>query len=105
MSKTDLHELNKCYLIIVRDAVKQDMAAACAQFSITVDFANALARMTLSDITEVATTDDVLFKPAISGASLGKFLRLGDRAARTVMATMAASAQGQGLCHEEASKA
>lgn len=91
----DLHNLNRSYLIIVRDAVKTDKPSACARFNIDQDFANTLANMSLQEIAQAAQTNDVLFRPTMSGRGLGKLVSLGDQTARTVMAAMASVARGE----------
>ena len=85
----DVHELNRSYLIIVRDAVKTDRATACARFNIDQQYANTLSAMSLAEIAEAAQTDDILFRPTMTGRGLEKLAGLTDRTARTVMATMA----------------
>ena len=86
---SDLHELNRSYLIIVRDAVKTDKASACAKFNIDQSFAETLSQMSLMDIASAAETNDVLFRPTMTGLSFKKLMVCGDRTARTVLATMA----------------
>lgn len=90
----DLHDLNRSYLIIVRDAVKTDKAAACARFNIDQTYADTLSNMSFSQITEAAQTNDILFRPTMTGRGLGKLVSLGDQSARTVMAAMAGVVRG-----------
>lgn len=95
----DLHELNRSYLIIVRDAVKTNRAGACAKFNIDQTFADTLSNMTLSEIAEAAETNDVLFRPTMTGLGLEKLASLRDKTARTVLATMARAVNGDEKAH------
>ena len=86
---SDLHELNRSYLIILRDAIKTDRASACTRFNIDQCFAETLGNMSLKEISAAAETNQILFRPSVSGLSFGQMVTLGSQTARTVMSAMA----------------
>ena len=91
---TDLHSLNRSYLIVVRDTIKTDPAKACAVYNVNSEFASALAAMTLAEIEVVAQTDVILFAPTITGKCLTQLRDATDKTSRTVAATLSGARHG-----------
>ena len=86
----DVITLNQSYLLILRDAVKTNLPQACVQFGVAEDLAKKISSLSLSEISELAKTNVLLFKTSLTIDSLGNMLRVGDQMRRTVVATLAA---------------
>ena len=92
---TDLHALNRSYLIVVRDAIKSNPVEACATFNIDSELCDALASMSLSSIESVAETNVVLFRPSISGKCILQLAESSEETARTVIAALSGVRNGK----------
>ena len=57
--------LNRTYFMTLRAAATSSLPAACAQFGVDVEFASAVASMSLAEIEKMADVDLMLFRPAM----------------------------------------
>lgn len=85
----DIHSLNESYLVILRDAVKSNMAQACLAFGIEEQLARRIGEMSLTEISKVASTNQVLFKTSLTSEILANLARIADPGKRAVMASLA----------------
>ncbi len=86
----DVITLNQTYLLVLRDAAKTDFAQACLQFGVAEELAKKISELSLSEISELAKTNVLLFKTSLTMDTLSNMLRVGDQTRRTVVATLAA---------------
>ena len=84
----DIQSLNRSYLVILRDAVKSDQAQACLSFGIDEKLANRIAEMSLKDIDDAASTEQVLFRTSLTSDLINNLLRIADPIKKSVLATL-----------------
>lgn len=87
-SATDIHALNRAYLVILRDAVKSDLPQACALFGIDREFADRISALSLADISLVSESNQMLFRTTLTPDTLGSMTQLGDVTQRSVLAAL-----------------
>ncbi|MCK9985430.1 MAG: hypothetical protein AzoDbin1_01902 [Azoarcus sp.] len=88
----NIHDLNHQYLLAVKEHALRDISDASTRFGVTVEFAQAVADMSQSDLKTAAQTGNLIFRSCLSATDLCNLIRADDTL-RNVLSVLASASR------------